>query len=498
VLFRSFKVIAMMMLKRFVQLLALTAVSTHATTSRSQSFAPRSLITETKSARDVTQTRGGAFSDTDKKAIAGAAGFIVIDSVIRKLFKSNGIKFPSQLAGCIMLLSTMLISDVIKPGVGDFIFNALTPGAAFLGKWLSVMFVPGLAMLPFAPSVGSGVDVAKVVAVALLGFLFTLSSVAFSVLFLRKAAGTAINAPSIAKLTTTKSAVPAVKPFKEETLQMLLTASVVTGAISIAASRLGNEYATPLNTLFMGFSTVAAYVWGACSLPAAFTKIVHPLIIGTFLTLGVTQLSGWATGTTFLDMLKTYKVGSLDITKAGAGDILLHMLGPAVISFAVSMYSRKKLLKENLFVVLIAVLVSSVGGLFGTAAFVRAIQLGGTNGALVRLSVLSRNVTTALAMAITSILGGDISIATSVVIMTGVTGATYGRSILTAMGIHDPVSRGLAIGASSQGLGVASVISEPDAFPFAAMSMVLTAMSATTLVSIPAVKDALVKLATGV
>jgi hypothetical protein len=125
----------MMMLKRFVQLLALTAVSTHATTSRSQSFAPRSLITETKSARDVTQTRGGAFSDTDKKAIAGAAGFIVIDSVIRKLFKINGIKFPSQLAGCIMLLSTMLISDVIKPGVGDFIFNALTPGAAFLGKW---------------------------------------------------------------------------------------------------------------------------------------------------------------------------------------------------------------------------------------------------------------------------------------------------------------------------------------------------------------------------
>ena len=279
---------------------------------------------------------------------------------------------------------------------------------------------------------------------------------------------------------------------------MLLTASVVTGAISIAASRLGNEYATPLNTLFMGFSTVAAYVWGYCSLPAAFTKIVHPLIIGTFLTLGVTQLSGWATGTTFLDMLKTYKVGSLDITKAGAGDILLHMLGPAVISFAVSMYSRKKLLKENLFVVLIAVLVSSVGGLFGTAAFVRAIQLGGRNGTLIRLSVISRNVTTALAMAITSILGGDISIATSVVIMTGVTGATYGRSILTAMGIHDPVSRGLAIGASSQGLGVASVISEPDAFPFAAMSMVLTAVSATTLVSIPAVKDALVKLATGV
>ena len=331
-------------------------------------------------------------------------------------------------------------------------------------------------------------------AVALLGFVYTLSSVGFSVLFLRKAAGTIVSAPVVTKSLSA----PAARPFRAETRDMLLKASVLTGAISIAATRLGNDYATPLNTLFMGCATIAAYVWGASSLPEAFTKIVHPLVIGTFLTMVVTRLSGLATGRTFLDTLRTYKVGSLNVMKVGAGDILLHMLGPAVISFAISMYSRKKLLKENLFVVAIAVLVSSAGGLFGTAAFVRAIQLGGMNGALVRLSVLSRNITTALASAITSILGGDISIATSVVIFTGITGATYGRSILTAMGIHDPVSRGLAVGASAQGLGVASMIGEPDAFPFAAMSMVLTAVSATTLVSIPAVKEALVKLATGV
>ena len=330
-------------------------------------------------------------------------------------------------------------------------------------------------------------------AVALLGFVYTLSSVGFSVLFLRKAAGTLVSAPA----TTKSLSAPATKPFRAETRDMLIKASVLMGAISIAATRLGNNYATPLHTLFMGCATVAAYVWGACSLSDAFTKIVHPLVIGTFLTMVITRLSGLATGRTFLDTLRTYKVGSLDLMKVGAGDILLHMLGPAVISFAISMYSRKKLLKENLFVVAIAVLVSSAGGLFGTAAFVRAIQLGGMNGALVRLSVLSRNITTALAIAITSILGGDISIATSVVIFTGITGATYGRSLLTAMGIHDPVSRGLAVGASAQGLGVASMIGEPDAFPFAAMSMVLTAVAATTLVSIPAVKEVLVKLATG-
>jgi putative effector of murein hydrolase len=361
---------------------------------------------------------------------------------------------------------------------------------------LPVMFVPGLAMLPFAPSVGSGLDVFKVVAVALLGFLFSISSVGFSVMFLRKAAGNLVNVPIANKATT--SAAPPAKPYRDETLNMLLQASLLTGAVSIAATRLGNEYAKPLNTLFMLCSTVASYVWGACALPVAFTKIVHPLVIGTFLTLVVVQLSGLATGITFLSALRTYKVGSLDIMKVGAGDILLHMLGPAVISFAMSMYSRKKLLKENLFVVLLAIMVSSVGGLFGTAAFVRAIQLGGANGALVRLSVLPRNITTALAMAVASILGGDISIAASTVILSGITAATYGRAVMTAMGIHDSVSRGLAIGASGQGLGVASIVSEPDAFPFAAMSMVLTAVAATTLVSIPQIKDAIVSLATGV
>ena len=38
---------------------------------------------------------------------------------------------------------------------------------------------------------------------------------------------------------------------------------------------------------------------------------------------------------------------------------------------------------------------------------------------------------------------------------------------------------------------------QTDAFPFAAISMIMTAIAATTLVSFPAVKDALIKLATG-
>merc|ERR1712238_476414 len=81
------------------------------------------------------------------------------------------------------------------------------------------------------------------------------------------------------------------------------------------------------------------------------------------------------------------------------------------------------------------------------------------------LSVIPRNVTTPLAIAITNIIGGNVSIAVAVVVLTGIFGGTYGAKILSAMGITDPVSRGLAIGASAQGLGVASIANEKEAFP---------------------------------
>jgi hypothetical protein len=45
---------------------------------------------------------------------------------------------------------------------------------------------------------------------------------------------------------------------------------------------------------------------------------------------------------------------------------------------------------------------------------------------------------------------------------------------------------------------VAAISDEPDAFPFAAIGMVLTAISATTLATVPAFKNALIQASTGV
>jgi putative effector of murein hydrolase len=193
-------------------------------------------------------------------------------------------------------------------------------------------------------------------------------------------------------------------------------------------------------------------------------------------------------------MLQKYRTGKLTLTGAGAGDILLFLLGPAVVSLACQMYDRRKLICENFGEIATAVLVSSLGGLFGTAFAVRTLVIGNP---AVRLSLLSRNITSPLAMAVASILGGDVSVAVSMVVVTGLIGANFGSAILNGLGITDAVARGMGIGAAAHGLGTAAFSNEEDAFPFAAIAMALTASACTVLVSIPVIKKAILQLALG-
>lgn len=266
------------------------------------------------------------------------------------------------------------------------------------------------------------------------------------------------------------------------------------GTIALVKNAPSSQWINPLRSVFLLFTTLSTFVFGA-NLPKSFTKAVHPLVTCTSLTWVASKLLAVATGTTLLDVLSTYKAGTLSPLLAGAGDILLFLLGPAVVALACQMYGRKKLMRENIPEVGVSTLVSSFGGLYGTAAAVRLLGIGNPT---IRLSLLSRNITSPLAMAIASILGADVSLAVTIVVLTGLFGANFGASILDAAGIKDSVARGLGIGAAAHGLGTAAFANEKDSFPFAAIAMALTASACTILVSLPVVKKSVLKLALGV
>ena len=89
----------------------------------------------------------------------------------------------------------------------------------------------------------------------------------------------------------------------------------------------------------------------------------------------------------------------------------------------------------------------------------------------------------------------DPSLAATIVVVTGLLAANFGRSVLDALGVDSPVARGLAMGAAGHGLGTAAMAEEKEAFPFAAIAMALNAALSTVLVSVPAVRRALLAAA---
>lgn len=433
-------------------------------------------------------------SDTRKQSVS-AASFVLLDITFRTLFKAAKIEFPSSLGGCGFLFATLL---ALPPKASAFIYDKLTPGAALLAKWLPVFFVPSLITLPLADSIGTSAELIKMTGILIGGFLFTLLTTSLSVIAVRGALRN--GSPTKTEISTPKPVQNAInqaqpKAFSDECFNALTLTSVGLGFLTVVSKFVGSTVlARQSSALFLLATTLSTFVYGA-RLPKKLTKIVHPLLICTSFTWVVTRALAAATGQSFRSILKSYKTGSLGIKTAGAGDILLFLLGPAVISLAISMYEKRKLMKDNLAEVGTAVGVSTFGGLYGTALLVRLLDVGNP---FLRLSLLSRNITSPLAMAIAAIIGADVSLAVTAVVITGVFGANFGATILSALGIKDPVARGLGIGAAAHGLGTAAFANEKDAFPFAAIAMALTASAATVTVSIPLLRRLLLQLALGV
>jgi putative effector of murein hydrolase LrgA (UPF0299 family) len=91
----------------------------------------------------------------EKSSHIGAVGnlYLLVASS-NLLFTKLSISFPASLSLCGILFSYFLFG----PG-GSGTYTYYAPAAAFLSKWLPVMFVPSLIALPLAGGLGSRAEV---------------------------------------------------------------------------------------------------------------------------------------------------------------------------------------------------------------------------------------------------------------------------------------------------------------------------------------------------
>jgi len=129
-----------------------------------------------------------------------------------------------------------------------------------------------------------------------------------------------------------------------------------------------------------------------------------------------------------------------------------------------------------------AILAGTISGsLFSMITVGLIARAGGLNKELI-VSLIPKSVTLPFAIDISHIYGGNPALTVTFVVATGTLGGIIGPAFLSWAGVKDPVSRGLALGSVSHGLGIASALLESEeAGAMAGLAMVLAGIITTLL-----------------
>jgi putative effector of murein hydrolase/putative effector of murein hydrolase LrgA (UPF0299 family) len=450
--------------------------------------APTPLRTPQSAATMMALNAPPALTSAVKTSLS-LGGIVGVDAVLRRVFAANSIPFPSALAGMLGLFSVLCTLQATAPRAASKIASAAQPGCDFISRWLALFFVPNLVVLPLVLQM-SAAEFGKLLAVIVLGLGASLPLAALTataMLDVTKEAGPTAEAAASAQWKSGGAAewkAPVKQYLLDPPLLVLSGASAVCMGLSLAG--IGRAAAFNVHLLM---ATVCGFVAGG-RVPKQYQKVLHPLISCTLLTQLTIGAYALLSAQPLKATLRTYLLPGAPAL-AAPGNLLLYMLGPATLSFGFQMFSRRKLMRQSAKAVSAVTTVAASFGLFATAIAGRLLQMD----IPVRLAALPRQVTAPLAIAIAGILKADPSLAATIVVVTGLLCANFGRAALDALGVTSPVARGLAMGASGHGLGTAAMAEEKEAFPFAAIAMALNAALSTVLVSVPAVRKLLLRAA---
>lgn len=159
---------------------------------------------------------------------------------------------------------------------------------------------------------------------------------------------------------------------------------------------------------------------------------------------------------------------------------ITYFLIPVTVCFAVPMYKQLPLLRRHALPILLAVFVGVVCSVMSVVLVCIFLGLGD----IVARSLAAISVTTAIAIGITEKLGGVVALTVSSVIVTGMLGASVSDVLCRALGLRNPIARGLAIGNASHAAGTAKAM-EMGAIDGAMSSLAIVLSGVFTAVMAP-------------
>lgn len=165
--------------------------------------------------------------------------------------------------------------------------------------------------------------------------------------------------------------------------------------------------------------------------------ICNPLLIAIILVMAVLLI--------FHIPYESYNAG---------GEIINMFLAPATACLAVSIYTRIRLLKENWLPILVGCTCGSLASMGSIYLMCRLFRLDEK----ITLSLISKSVTTPIAVSITERFSGVVPITVVAVIITGTLGSILAPFMIRFFRVKNPVEAGLSIGACSHAVGTSKAL----------------------------------------
>lgn len=165
-----------------------------------------------------------------------------------------------------------------------------------------------------------------------------------------------------------------------------------------------------------------------------------------------------------------------------SGGALIHLvLGPATVALAVPLHRQAHHLREMAVPLAIALPAGALVSIGSAILTVRA--LGGSEA--LEHTIAPKSATTPVAIAVAEGIGGVPALVAAFTMLAGMLGAVFGPWLLDRMGVQDRRIRGLAMGASSHGVGTSRSLHDSLVEgAFAGLAMGLTALLTSILVPV--------------
>lgn len=171
--------------------------------------------------------------------------------------------------------------------------------------------------------------------------------------------------------------------------------------------------------------------------------------------------------------LALYVTGTPYAVYARSVHIINFLLGPATVALAIPLASSIRLVTRSLPAMMTALLAGSVTSVVSGVLLVWA--LGGSH--VVALSMAPKAVTTPIAIAIATQIGGSPALTAAFAILGGIIAAMTGETLLRRLGIRDWRAHGLAAGIAGSGIAAAQVAQrDPVGAAFAALGIGLNGL----------------------